>query len=284
MMFPWISLSLIHAHPKRESPSFLYHSTYLNQRLLFVSSFCNYLKFAIVFSVQSKSAPTVPSGYPVLNNEVLNKLSAWRNINPIELVSTKYGRVIYGQDIQQFQMPVIGPGQTLIIAQWLRLVVAHHGASTMCTVGAHSFENLCDYSYNVQKPILKNHKVFLALYLDNRWVLAVIYPIQMKIVYYDPLNVTGDTNNMLLEHLANFVKAGLKKETKKEIDMSEWVMDSATDIPLQTKGNDSDVFVCAYAESLARNQRQFTFTESDMAYFRKRVCYSVGTGQILDKN
>lgn len=236
-----------------------------------------------MFSVQSKSVTTtVPRGYSILSKDVLDKLSEWSNLNPSKLISTTNGFAIYAQQIHQFQIspPVDNSVHTLFINLWLELLVAHHRDETLCIMGAHYYEQSLDY--DGKKPILHYEKVFIPIYLNTHWVLAVVFRSQREIVCYDPLNVTGHTNKMLLDKLENLIKSDVKKRHGVEFDMSKWKMYSAANIPLQTQGNDSDVFVCAYAEALARNQRDFTFAEADLPYFRKRITYEIGTGQMLD--
>ncbi len=54
------------------------------------------------------------------------------------------------------------------------------------------------------------------------------------------------------------------------------------DIPQQKNGSDCGIFLCQYAEYLARDIKPpFDFTQRNMPYFRVRMAYESITGQIL---
>ena len=62
--------------------------------------------------------------------------------------------------------------------------------------------------------------------------------------------------------------------------MSEWKQDIAKKIPKQTNGSDCGMFTCKFAEYLSRRAK-FTFSQSDMPYFRKRMIYEICKNQIM---
>lgn len=58
------------------------------------------------------------------------------------------------------------------------------------------------------------------------------------------------------------------------------MFENAKDIPRQNNDYDCGVFICMYAEFISRN-RQFTFTQDDMEYFRKKMIHEICTGTLL---
>jgi len=55
-------------------------------------------------------------------------------------------------------------------------------------------------------------------------------------------------------------------------------------LPTQGNAHDCGVFVCSYAESITRGKfRKFSFEQSDIKSFRRKICFELGDGRILDK-
>ena len=72
-----------------------------------------------------------------------------------------------------------------------------------------------------------------------------------------------------------------KAKKQAELDLSGWKQVIAKKIPQQMNGSDCGVFTCLYSEYLSRRAR-FTFSESDIPYFRRRMVYEICKNQILN--
>ena len=72
-----------------------------------------------------------------------------------------------------------------------------------------------------------------------------------------------------------------KAKKQAELDLSGWKQVIAKKIPQQMNGSDCGMFTCLYSEYLSRRAR-FTFSESDIPYFRRRMVYEICKNQILN--
>lgn len=233
----------------------------------------------------------VPHGYPILKVDHLHEIRECMATDRNDFIATHEGRIVYGCDIHQFQSAALNvdPQQLFIgsknIDFYMGLLADQRNKNgTLYAVGTGFYESLCKGNYDDTNKSIRNvrllqfNKVFIPVEHNNRWKLAVIYPNQREIVCYDS---TGEDNERLLTQLKEYIKTDSIKRYR-EFDMSKWQMYSATDVPEQIKEHDSGVFVCACAESLARNQRNLMFTHEHMAYFRNRIAYEIATKYLLD--
>jgi sentrin-specific protease 1 len=58
-------------------------------------------------------------------------------------------------------------------------------------------------------------------------------------------------------------------------DISEWTFVHKTNIPKQTNGYDCGVFVCAFAESIALHNSDFSFTQKDFTIGRLKMALAI---------
>ena len=69
-------------------------------------------------------------------------------------------------------------------------------------------------------------------------------------------------------------------EKGSELDPNEWRQLIVKKIPQQMNGSDCGMFTCKFAEYLSRRAR-FTFSQSDMPYFRRRMVYEISKNVLL---
>lgn len=229
----------------------------------------------------------VPPGYPNLSADISNKIREWMNADPSESISTKLGRIIYGRDIRVLQKDAQQVRRkNALLKQYIDLIVDRCNQKreeSWCAMGTEFFESLLDDSCGTKKYLVGDIKFdysdfFIPIHHNNHYALIVIDSGRKEIVHYDSLNQTGE---FLLAKLKDYIKTDCEQRSL-EFDFSQWKMYSATDVPQQTDGNDTDVFVCAIAESLARNQRNLVFTQEHLPYFRNKITYEIGTSQLLN--
>lgn len=234
-----------------------------------------------------------PPGYHILNTEHLNQIRAWMDTDPSKFIVTKYGRMIHAEDIQQFQKGryaniKLQHKMVKILNFYMNLLVdpKHRNENgKLCAAGSQFYDYLFKGSVDEATlsidslHILKCDKVFITVAHNNRCKLAVIYPDEREIICYDPHSID---NEILLHKLEDYIKTDFQKRHVTEFDMSKWRMSCATNIPNQLNDHESGIFVCAYAESLSRNQRNFMFTHKHIENFRNRIAYEIGTGKMLD--
>ena len=119
--------------------------------------------------------------------------------------------------------------------------------------------------------------VLVPIHLGLHWSLAALDMDAKSITYYDSMGVN---NEAALTELADYLCEEHKAKKETELDMSEWKKVIAENIPQQMNGSDCGMFACKFAEYLSRRAR-FTFSQSNMDYFRKRMIYEICTNQIM---
>ena len=88
-------------------------------------------------------------------------------------------------------------------------------------------------------------------------------------------------NNMqCLEAMRSYLEAESMDKRKIGFDTSNWDMIIPKDIPEQQNGCDCGVFMSKYAEYKSRDAN-FTFTQQNMPYFRKRMIYEIVSKKLL---
>ena len=83
-----------------------------------------------------------------------------------------------------------------------------------------------------------------------------------------------------LAGLSNYLREEHKTKKEAELDLSGWKQVIAKKIPQQMNGSDCGMFTCKFAEYLSRRAK-FTFSQSNMPYFRKRMVYEICKNQIM---
>jgi Ulp1 family protease len=67
------------------------------------------------------------------------------------------------------------------------------------------------------------------------------------------------------------------------LNSKEWSFINVTNIPIQKNSYDCGVFLCTYAEYLARDA-VFNFSQAHMLSFRQLIAYELTTKKLVDVN
>lgn len=120
---------------------------------------------------------------------------------------------------------------------------------------------------------------------NNHWTLAAIHLNDAKIQYFDSLNANANpfTVSNLFCNLNRYVKNRFYDEMGFILDVEQyWQNENVLDIPQQTNTTDCGVFICMYAELIARKKPiQNAFSQKHMVYFRKKMVYELCTNSTL---
>jgi len=104
--------------------------------------------------------------------------------------------------------------------------------------------------------------------MQNHWCLAAINLRRKRFEYYDSL---GGTNNECLMALRKWLQDEHKDKKGSDMDLTEWTFHTPGDnVPQQKNGYDCGVFMCKYADFVAKDQ-PLAFGQDQMQYFRKRL-------------
>lgn len=238
-----------------------------------------------------------PPGFPALDDEIVNQIRVWMNTDGSELLVNRFGRLVYAKDIHQLRPAARGIDQQdlwlddQLIDLYIDLIVDscnQSGNAMVHGMEAQFWVALRDYGYEHAKKAAHNvdimvfDKVFVPINHDqDHWGLAVIYPQQREIKYYDSWRRANVDNSHVLSTLADYIIFDYFMQYGSDIDTSEWITQNVTVIPKQRNKYDCGAFVCAFAKSIAHNRHEFTFTQKHMPYFRSAIAYEIGTVQIL---
>ncbi|XP_066440433.1 sentrin-specific protease 1-like isoform X2 [Eleutherodactylus coqui] len=115
--------------------------------------------------------------------------------------------------------------------------------------------------------------LLVPVHLGVHWCLAVIDFRKKTTTYYDSM---GGTNNEACKILLQYLKQ--ESQDKKGIcfDTNGWLLSSkkSHEIPQQMNGSDCGMFACKYADYITK-EREITFTQHHMPYFRKRMVWEI---------
>ncbi|NXY48538.1 SENP2 protease, partial [Ceuthmochares aereus] len=128
--------------------------------------------------------------------------------------------------------------------------------------------------------LFKQHVVLVPVHLTNHWTLVVIDMRKKSIKYFD--SVAVNSGNKICETLLKYLQEESWEKRQLELDCSEWTLHSmrSHEIPQQWNGSDCGVFVCKYADYIARD-KPLTFTQNHMPYFRKKMVWEIIHQQLL---
>ena len=119
--------------------------------------------------------------------------------------------------------------------------------------------------------------ILVPVHLGMHWCLAVIDFKNKQLAYYDSMK---GNNMQCLEAMRSYLEAESMDKRKIDFDTSNWDMIIPKDIPEQQNGCDCGVFMSKYAEYKSR-YANFTFTQQNMPYFRKRMIYEIVSKKLL---
>ncbi|KAK3758616.1 hypothetical protein RRG08_019526 [Elysia crispata] len=125
--------------------------------------------------------------------------------------------------------------------------------------------------------IFSVHFILIPVHLGMHWCLCVVDMAKKIITYYDSM---GAENNQCLQAVLNYINDESIAKKQTPIKRSEWTLVNAEDNPQQMNGSDCGMFMCKYAEYITR-QKDLSFTQEDMPYFRKRMVYEIMSKKLL---
>ncbi|GFR74319.1 sentrin-specific protease [Elysia marginata] len=125
--------------------------------------------------------------------------------------------------------------------------------------------------------IFSVHFILIPVHLGMHWCLCVVDMHKKRITYYDSM---GAENNQCLQAVLNYINDESVAKKQTPIKKSDWTLINEEDNPQQLNGSDCGMFMCKYAEYITR-QRDLTFTQENMPYFRKRMVYEIISKKLL---
>ena len=197
--------------------------------------------------------------------------------------------------IERFAIPITGRDlKTLSGCNWLNdevinfyfELIAERSANRIHIFNTFFYPKLKDSGYtavrrwSLKADIFGKDRVLLPIHLGNHWCCAEISFAEKTIFYYDSLH---GTNPLCLKLLKEYLESEhADKKGGPLPDAADWKLCAPTDrIPPQQNGYDCGVFTCVMAEYRSRGA-QFTFSQADMSYFRRRLAYEIITGRLLE--
>lgn len=145
------------------------------------------------------------------------------------------------------------------------------------SMSVNGFEKVCRWTKNVD--IFSKEKVFIPIHIekDNHWCLVCINFIEKSIKYYDSF---GGRNLKCLKLMLQYLVLEHFHKKEKEFLPSGWILKNMTKCPQQKNLWDCGVFVCIFAEYLARDAK-FDFTQKDMRRFRKQINLEITNDKLI---
>uniref|UniRef100_UPI00398EB149 LOW QUALITY PROTEIN: sentrin-specific protease 2 n=1 Tax=Pristiophorus japonicus TaxID=55135 RepID=UPI00398EB149 len=115
--------------------------------------------------------------------------------------------------------------------------------------------------------------VLVPVHLGVHWCLTVA-DLRKKLILH--LDSMGQWNDDVCWTLLQYLQEESRNKKGRYLDSSEWVLRSmqSHEVPQQTNGSDCGVFVCKYADYIARDE-QITFTQHDIPYFRMKMVWEI---------
>ncbi|XP_017773058.1 PREDICTED: sentrin-specific protease-like [Nicrophorus vespilloides] len=125
--------------------------------------------------------------------------------------------------------------------------------------------------------VFSHDLICVPIHMSMHWCMAVIDFRSKFIGYYDSM---GKPNHQCTDALLRYLQEEHLDKKKCEFDASGWKLRCVRDIPQQMNGSDCGMFSCTYAEFLSRNA-QFTFSQEDMQYLRRKMVVEIMEGKLL---
>jgi len=93
----------------------------------------------------------------------------------------------------------------------------------------------------------------------------------------------GMSRQKVFELLREYLDAEHRNKRKKPFDFAGWIDFEYEDLPQQENGWDCGVFTCQFLEAMSRGEENFTFKQSHMPYFRRRMIWEIGKTKLRDR-
>lgn len=127
--------------------------------------------------------------------------------------------------------------------------------------------------------IFSKNKLFIPVHIDeeNHWCLIYVNLKKHSICYYDSL---GGSNFKSLKLVLKYLMLEHLDKKKTEFFPSGWLLKIAKKCPKQRNLWDCGVFVCMFAEHLARNA-PLKFSQKDMPKFRQQMKFEIERKKLI---
>ncbi|XP_060774686.1 sentrin-specific protease 2 isoform X2 [Neoarius graeffei] len=123
--------------------------------------------------------------------------------------------------------------------------------------------------------------ILIPLHLGVHWSLAVVDFRAKSVRSYDSM---GQRHDDICNLILMYLKEEYEIKKSKDLEILKWTVTSlrATEVPQQKNGSDCGVFLCKYADYIARG-RPFTFRQCHMPYFRKLMIWEILNQKLLQQ-
>ncbi|NXF69759.1 SENP2 protease, partial [Ciccaba nigrolineata] len=127
--------------------------------------------------------------------------------------------------------------------------------------------------------LFKKDLILVPIHSRRHWTLVVIDIRKKTVKYFDSM---GEKKDIICEILFKYLQKESQEKRNLQLTFSEWTLRSMEphEIPQQENGSDCGVFMCKYADYISRD-KPLTFTQNDMAYFRKKMVWEIIHQQLL---
>lgn len=128
--------------------------------------------------------------------------------------------------------------------------------------------------------IFSKEKLLIPIHLeeDNHWCLVLVDFSQQAIKYYDSL---GGRNFKCLKIILKYLILEYHHKKEEEFSANGWMLVNVNKCPKQENLWDCGVFVCMFAEYLARGA-PLNFSQSDMHKFREQIAYEIEKKKLIN--
>ncbi|XP_055494171.1 sentrin-specific protease 2-like [Leucoraja erinacea] len=115
--------------------------------------------------------------------------------------------------------------------------------------------------------------ILVPVHLGVHWCLTVADLRKKLILHFDSM---GQWNDDVCWTLLRYLQEESRNKKGHQLDSSKWVLRSmrSHEVPQQLNGSDCGVFVCKYADYIARDEK-ITFTQHDIPYFRMKMVWEI---------
>jgi sentrin-specific protease 1 len=156
-------------------------------------------------------------------------------------------------------------------------MIAHNNDSSVRSVFAYStffYVKLLKSGYSGVKDwnkvdLFSHRFIFIPIHIPKHWCLVVVDIPNCRISYYDS---NGGDNDHCLDTIEQFLKDA--HWATKQTDLPKFEKENKKDIPRQTNAYDCGVFVCQFADFIARNDKA-GFTQESIAFLRLQMIVEI---------
>ncbi|CAN9516106.1 unnamed protein product [Ophioblennius macclurei] len=219
--------------------------------------------------------------FPTLTQEMEQEVSkVLRGGSPHEVLSEGFGLSLTRKDLQTLSN--LNWLNDEVINFYMNLLVERSkgaGLPSVNTFNTFFYPKLRSSGYSAVRRWTKKMDVFakdillVPVHLGVHWCLAVVDFRKKAIMYFDSM---GNNNDEACNVLLDYLEQESRDKKGKDLDTSGWTLHSKTrsEIPQQMNGSDCGMFTCKYADYITRD-KQITFTQRNMPYFRKRMVWEL---------